>query len=151
TPAERSGHVVIAGGRVVAGDNRQQVGAGEAARLEVQAATLPLAVAAPDAGGTAEGEVVADRGALEGEGRELVLEDPAPLAVRAVPPRAPSAAAGAVVGPGAVADSECRPEEIGEAAAPAIATVAAGPSRAADHGVVADGAVAEAGACPTAK
>src|SRR2546430_1584338 len=48
TRAERTGHVVIAGGRVVLGDGRQQVGAGDAARLEVQAATLTLAVAAPD-------------------------------------------------------------------------------------------------------
>src|SRR5262249_45702866 len=136
-------HVVIAGGCVVAGDGRQQVGAGDAARLEVQAATLTLAVAAPDAGGTAQGEVVTDRGALEGEGQECVLEDPAPLAIRAVAARAPSAADGEVVVHGRVADGERRPEEISEAAAPAIAAVASGPARAADRGVVADGAVAD--------
>src|SRR5262245_39757816 len=143
TLAEGSEYVVVAGRGVVGEDGRQQVGAREAARLEVQAATFTLAVAAPDAGGAAEGEVVADRGALEGEGRECVLEDPAPLAVLAVAARAASAADGEVVGHGAAADGEHRPEEIGEAAAPAIAAVPAGPSRAADHGVVADGAVAD--------
>src|SRR5262249_60069296 len=125
TRSERSGHVVIAGGRVVAGDGRQQVGAGEAARLEVQAATLTLAVAAPEAGGTAEGEVVTDRDALEGEGRECVLEDPTSLAVLAVAARAAIAAEGEVVVHGAAADGEHRPEEIGEAPAPAKAAVTA--------------------------
>src|SRR5262249_44173297 len=83
------------------------------------------AVAAPDARGTADREVVLDRGAQEGEGREFVLEDPAPLAVPAVAAGAPSAAEGEVVVHGGVADGERRPEEIGEAAAPAIAAVAA--------------------------
>src|SRR5262245_37872379 len=72
-------HVVVARGGVLGEDGRQQVGARHPARLEVQAATLTLAVAASEAGGTADSEVVIDRGAREGEGRECVLEDPAPL------------------------------------------------------------------------
>src|SRR5262245_31190379 len=108
TRAERSGHVVIAGGRVVLGDSRQQVGAGDAARLEVQTATLTLAVAAPEARGAADREVVTDPGTQQGEGRVFVLEDPAPLAVRAVAARASRAADGEVGAHGAAADGEPR-------------------------------------------
>src|SRR5262245_17575869 len=63
TLAEGSGHVVVAGRGVVCEDGCQQVGARHPARLEVQAATLTLTVAAPEAGGTADGEVVTDPGA----------------------------------------------------------------------------------------
>src|SRR5262245_12655176 len=144
-------HIVVAGGSVIVGDGGHQVHAQGPACLYVDAATLTLAVAAPEARGTADREVVTDLGTQQGEGREFVLEDPAPLAVRAVAAGASRAAEGEVVVHGGVADGQRRPEEIGEAAAPAIAAVAAGASRAADRGVVADGAVAEAGACPTAK
>src|SRR6516164_5260934 len=83
-------HIVIAGGGVVVGDVGQQVGARGPARREVEAAAFTLPGAAPEARGAAPCAVVFDRGAQKGEGREFVLEDPAPLAIAAVTASAPS-------------------------------------------------------------
>src|SRR5262249_26464889 len=135
-------HIVVAGGGVVAGDDGQQVGARGPARFEVEAAAFPLPVAAPEARGAADGEVVVHRGAQQDEGRVLVLEDPAPLAVLA--PAGPPAARACEVGaPGAADEGERRPGEVGEPAAPPLAAIAAGPPRTADRLVVADCAVAD--------
>src|SRR5437763_981260 len=90
-------HVVVARGGMVGEDGRQQVGARYPAQLEVQPAALALPATAPEARSAADGEVVIDRGAREGEERQGVLEDPAALAIGAVAANAPGAAEGVVV------------------------------------------------------
>src|SRR5690349_48661 len=131
-------HVVVAGGGVVAGDDRHCIGACDPARRDVEAAAHALAIASAEARAAAVGMVVFDRVALEGESRVRVLVDAASQAVAAT---APVAGDSEVVGHRTVADGERRSEEIGEAAAPGVAAVAAGSALAADGDIVVERAV----------
>src|SRR5262249_51390339 len=118
TRAEIAEHVIIAGGGVVADDDRQPVGAREAARRDVDAAARAWAGCAASPRAPAVGVVVFARVLPEGECREGVLVDPAAQAIAAI---AAIAADGEVAGHRTVADSERRAEEVCEAAAPGVA------------------------------
>src|SRR5205807_7256863 len=117
TNREDTKHIVVTGGGVVVGDDREQVFASDTTPHQVDTATHALASRATAAGCTAGGLVTADGAAGDGERRGAIVVQAAAEAVAAVGAGAAGPAGNRVAAERPAAGGEGSSQNICEAAA----------------------------------